>query len=100
MMKRNFLTPAAAVALTLRAIVIIPASGTSQTAPPMGGGYTNVIPIPIDDPTIKNIAGAFFKPSGSGPSRAGSDSDAKGGDRPSSRQGRRHAPGRSVHAAQ
>jgi dienelactone hydrolase len=67
MMKRNFLTPAAAVALTLSAIVIIPASGTSQTAPPMGGGYTNVIPIPIDDPTIKNIAGAFFKPSGSGP---------------------------------
>src|SRR5258708_8283429 len=67
MMKRNFLTPAAAVALTLSAIVIIPGGGTSETAPAMGGGYTNVIPIPIDDPTIKNIAGAFFKPSGSGP---------------------------------
>ena len=33
----------------------------------MGGGYTNVIPIPLDDPTIKNIAGALFKPAGSGP---------------------------------
>ena len=32
-----------------------------------GRRYTNVIPIPVDDPTIKNIAGAFFKPSGSGP---------------------------------
>ena len=33
----------------------------------MGGGYTNVIPIPVDDPNIKAIAGALFKPEGAGP---------------------------------
>jgi dienelactone hydrolase len=36
-------------------------------APPMGGGYTTVIPIPVNDPSIKEIAGALFKPQGSGP---------------------------------
>jgi dienelactone hydrolase len=33
----------------------------------MGGGYQNVIPIPVDDPATKNIAGALFKPTGAGP---------------------------------
>jgi dienelactone hydrolase len=34
----------------------------------MGGGYTNVIPIPVDgDPQVKAIAGAMFKPEGAGP---------------------------------
>jgi dienelactone hydrolase len=33
----------------------------------MGGGYTNVIPIPVDDPDTKAIAGALFKPTGAGP---------------------------------
>lgn len=64
-MKRNFSTSLAA--LTLGAIVVLPASGTAQTAPPIGGGYTNVIPIPVDDPTTKTIAGALFKPVGAGP---------------------------------
>ena len=64
-MKRNFSTSLAA--LTLGAIVVLPASGTAQTAPPIGGGYTNVIPIPVDDPTTKTIAGALFKPAGAGP---------------------------------
>ena len=32
-----------------------------------GGGYTNVIPIPVDDPATKAIAGALFKPDGAGP---------------------------------
>ena len=33
----------------------------------MGGGYANVIPIPVDDPQVKAIAGALFKPEGAGP---------------------------------
>ena len=33
----------------------------------MGGGYTNVIPIPVVDPVTKAIAGALFKPAGAGP---------------------------------
>jgi dienelactone hydrolase len=67
MMKRNFSTSVAAMALTLGAIVVVPVSGTSQTTPPIGGGYTNAIAIPVDDPTTKNIAGALFKPAGAGP---------------------------------
>ncbi|MER9138306.1 dienelactone hydrolase family protein [Mesorhizobium sp. M0830] len=39
----------------------------SAAAPPMGGGYTNVIPIPVNDPAVKEIAGALFKPQGTGP---------------------------------
>jgi dienelactone hydrolase len=66
-MKRNPSTSVAAVALTLGAIVVLPAIGAAQTAPPIGGGYTNAIPIPVDDPTTKNIAGALFKPAGAGP---------------------------------
>jgi len=42
-------------------------SDKAQTAPPIGGGYKNVIPIPVDDTTTKTIAGALFKPSGAGP---------------------------------
>ena len=33
----------------------------------MGGGYKDVVPIPVDDPTTKAIAGALFKPAGKGP---------------------------------
>jgi dienelactone hydrolase len=39
----------------------------AQTSPPMGGGYTDVIPIPVNDPATKAIAGALFKPEGAGP---------------------------------
>src|SRR5271166_7030267 len=35
--------------------------------PRMGGGYTNVIAIPVDDPDTKAIAGALFRPQGAGP---------------------------------
>jgi dienelactone hydrolase len=45
-------------------------AGLAQAAdasPPMGGGYANVISIPVDDPNVKAIAGALFKPAGSGP---------------------------------
>jgi dienelactone hydrolase len=48
-------------------MLVSPTTGAGQTTPLMGGGYANVIPIPVDDPTTKNIAGAFFKPAGSGP---------------------------------
>ncbi len=56
-------------ALVLGAIVIAPSFAFSQTAPlpPMAGGYRDVIPIPVDDPTVKAIAGALFKPAGPGP---------------------------------
>jgi len=33
----------------------------------MGGGYTDVIPIPVNDPAVKAISGALFKPTGAGP---------------------------------
>jgi hypothetical protein len=65
--KRRFLTSVAGLALAISSMLVSPTIGAAQTAPPMGGGYTDVIPIPVDDPTTKNIAGALFKPAGSGP---------------------------------
>ena len=67
MMKRDFLKSFTTVALSAGAILSLPAIGASQTPPPIGGGYPNAIPIPVDDPTTKNIAGALFKPGGAGP---------------------------------
>ena len=64
-MHGNFLTSVTAVALSATLGVSTPVA--AQTAPPIGGGYTNAIPIPVDDPTTKNIAGALFKPAGAGP---------------------------------
>ena len=64
-MQGNFLTTVTALAVGATLGVAIPAA--AQTALPMGGGYTNVIPIPVDDPTTKAIAGALFKPTGKGP---------------------------------
>ena len=64
-MKRKFLMGAAAIAIVAGAAVL-PSASAAQT-PPMGGGYTNVIPIPIDEPGTKAIAGALFKPEGAGP---------------------------------
>jgi dienelactone hydrolase len=61
----NFSMSVTALAVGATLGVSIPAA--AQTAPPMGGGYTNVIPIPVDDPTTKAIAGALFKPAGKGP---------------------------------
>ncbi len=45
------------------------ASISAAHAPPMGGGYTNVIaiPVPENDPQVKAIAGAHFTPEGAGP---------------------------------
>ena len=64
-MQGNFLTSVTAVAVS--ATLGVSTLAAAQTAPPMGGGYTNVIPIPVDDPNIKAIAGALFKPEGAGP---------------------------------
>jgi dienelactone hydrolase len=66
-MKRKILGFIAAVATTVGATVGISSLAASQTAPPMGGGYTDVIPIPVDDPDTKAIAGALFRPAGAGP---------------------------------
>jgi dienelactone hydrolase len=33
----------------------------------MGGGYTEITSIPVNDPDVKNIAGALIKPEGPGP---------------------------------
>jgi dienelactone hydrolase len=43
-----------------------PAVSLAQT-PKMGGGYKDVIGIPVEDPATKAIAGALFKPTGTGP---------------------------------
>jgi dienelactone hydrolase len=40
---------------------------SAQAAPPIGGGYTNVTAIPVNDAATKVIAGALFKPAGAGP---------------------------------
>jgi hypothetical protein len=64
MMKRKLLAQAAATGL---AVVVLPSLAAGQEPPPMGFGYTDVIPIPLDDPTTKAIAGALFKPPGAGP---------------------------------
>ena len=66
-MKHKFLAPMAVVAISTTAMIAIPSVSAGQTSPPMGGGYTNVIPIPVNDPTTKAIAGALFKPAGAGP---------------------------------
>jgi hypothetical protein len=47
----RILTSVATVALTVGAMIIIPSLAAGQTAPPIGGGYQNVIPIPVDDPS-------------------------------------------------
>jgi hypothetical protein len=66
--KPKFLARVAAIALAVGlAAVVLPSLAAAQTVPPMGGGYTNVIPIPVDDPATKAIAGALFKPEGAGP---------------------------------
>ena len=43
-MKRDLVVIAAAVAIAAEAMVVVPSISVAQT-PPMGGGYTNVIPI-------------------------------------------------------
>jgi dienelactone hydrolase len=66
-MKRSFLASMAGMALATNSVIVFPTIGVAQTAPSIGGGYTNAIPIQVDDATTKNIAGALFKPAGAGP---------------------------------
>ena len=40
---------------------------TGGQNPPIAGGFTNVTAIPVNDPAIKAISGALFKPTGAGP---------------------------------
>jgi dienelactone hydrolase len=65
-MRQTFSASVSAVAFSLAAIALPPQS-MAQALPPMGGGYTDIIPIPVNDPSIKAIAGVLFKPSGAGP---------------------------------
>lgn len=55
------------VALGTIATGLLPVASGAETAPPMGGGYKDVIAIPVDDPATKAIAGALMKPLGAGP---------------------------------
>jgi len=71
-MKYHLLWTTAAVAGLAAALVAIPSFSAAQT-PPMGGSYKSwspnptVITIPVNDPSVKAIAGALFKPAGAGP---------------------------------
>jgi len=65
-MKRHLLIVVAALVVAAGNMVALPSSQAAE-APPMGGGYTNVIPITVNDPSVKEIAGALFKPQGVGP---------------------------------
>ncbi len=65
-MKHHLLITTAAVAVAAGAMAAFPSVSAAQP-PPIGGGYTNVIPIPVDDPMTKVVSGALFKPEGAGP---------------------------------
>jgi dienelactone hydrolase len=65
-MKRKFLAKLAAAALAVGATPGLPSLAAAQTSPPMGGGYRDVNPIPVNDPTTK-LTGALYKPVGAGP---------------------------------
>jgi dienelactone hydrolase len=62
-MKRQLLIT---VATAVGAMVSLPSLSAAQ-APPMGGGYADVVSIPVNDPSVPAIAGALLKPTGSGP---------------------------------
>jgi hypothetical protein len=65
-MKGDFFASEIALAVAVSAIAAAPFAAADEV-PTMGGGYTDVIPIPVDDPETKAIAGALFKPAGAGP---------------------------------
>jgi dienelactone hydrolase len=65
--KRKFLESVGVVAFTMTLIFAISSVSMGQSPPPIGGGYTDVTTIPVNDPAIKAISGALFKPAGGGP---------------------------------
>jgi dienelactone hydrolase len=64
-MQVNFFASVTAVAVS--ATLGVSTLAAAEPALPIGGGYTDAIAIPVDDPTTKNISGALFKPAGAGP---------------------------------
>jgi hypothetical protein len=48
--------------LSAIALAFPPVSRAAQTPPSIGGGYTDVIAIPVKDPAIRAISGALFMP--------------------------------------
>jgi dienelactone hydrolase len=66
-MKGKFSASVSVVALTTTLMAAVTSVSIGQSPPPIGGGYTNVIAIPVNDPAIKAIGGAMFKPAGRGP---------------------------------
>ena len=65
-MKYHLMGAVAAVVVAAGAMVAVTLS-EAGAAPAIGGGYTNVIAIPVNDPSVQEIAGALFKPQGAGP---------------------------------
>jgi dienelactone hydrolase len=66
-MKRQLLAYAGVAILAAAAMLAFPPASRGQTAPAIGGGYTDVTAIPVKDPAIKAIGAALFKPAGAGP---------------------------------
>jgi dienelactone hydrolase len=66
-MKSNVPKSLGLAALWMATVAFLPELRAETTPPPMSGGYTDVIPIPVNDPATKAIAGALLKPSGAGP---------------------------------
>lgn len=65
-MMDNFLARLCVAALAAVSMAAASAS-KAQSPPPIGGGYTDAIAIPVNDPAIPAISGALFKPTGAGP---------------------------------
>jgi dienelactone hydrolase len=63
-MKRLILAAATAIGLSYATDL---QAQTGDRMPPIAGGYTNVTAIPVNDPAIKAISAALFKPAGPGP---------------------------------
>jgi dienelactone hydrolase len=66
-MKRQFAASMNVALLSAVALLAFPPESRGQTPPPIGGGYTDITPVPVNDPAIKAIGGALFKPVGAGP---------------------------------
>jgi dienelactone hydrolase len=54
------------VATLLAIAVAFPSVSRGESPPPIGGGYTEVIAIAVNDPAVKAIGAALFKPAGAG----------------------------------
>jgi hypothetical protein len=64
---KQLILAAAVTGIGLSYATSLQAQTSGQTPPPIGGGYTDVTTIPVNDPAIKAISGALFKPAGAGP---------------------------------